>query len=463
MSWDVVVVGAGPNGLTAAALMARAGRRVLVLEAAATIGGGARTDEALGAGLLRDVCSVVHPTGYVSPAFADLGLTDRGLEWLVPEYSFVHGFGPDRALGLAVDERVRAAELGRAAAPWQRMIGWVADAPGLVDDVFALPAPPRRPVATARFGALAGLPAATLVRGLRTGEARTAFAGAAAHAPRPLTAPASSAAGLLLAGLAGRGWPVARGGSQTISDALASIVLENGGRIETDCTVTEFADLPGGAQLFFDTSPRAFAKILGDRLPDRYRRRLERFRYASGTCKVDFVLREPIPWRDPRFARTATFHLAEDVGQIARAEADAAAGRLPARPWILGGEPTRIDPSRGGHLAWAYCHVPAGSDVDVADRIVAEIERCAPGFREVIAGQMVTTARQQERYNANNVGGDVGAGATSLRQLIARPVLRTTPQAVLPGVYLCSAATAPGGGVHGMSGYRAARHALSVS
>lgn len=466
MDYDDVVVGAGPNGLTAAAVLARAGHRVLVCEAAETIGGGARTDEAFGAGIRRDACSAVHPTGFVSPAFERLALADHGLHWLVPDLSVVHGFGPGHAIGLARDRERRAAGLGRDARRWEAAVGWAGESPGLVDDVLGLPAPPRHPLALGRFGAAAALPVSAFTRGaFRDDATRALFAGIAAHGARPLSSAGSTAAGLLLATLAGSGWPVARGGSQAISDALASVVTAAGGTIETGRRITGLAELPRADRLFFDTSPRAFAAIMGERLPARYRRALGRFRYGPGTCKVDFLLREPIPWRDERFSRTATFHLAADVGQIAESERAVAAGRIPSVPWVLGGEPTRIDPTRapaGTHLAWAYCHVPAGSDADCSDAIVEQIERCAPGFRDVVSGTIVTTAAGLERYNANNVGGDIGCGATSLRQLLARPVVRPTPQATpVPGVYLCSAATAPGGGVHGMSGYRAARHALA--
>ncbi len=465
MRYDDVVIGAGPNGLTAAAVLARAGRRVLVLEAAPTVGGGARTDEAFGTGIRRDLCSAVHPTGYVSPAFAALGLTARGVDWLVPEFSVVHGFGPGRTLALPRDEGRRAAELGRDARAWAAVIGWAAEHSGVLDDVFAVPAAPRHPLAAARFAAAAGLSTAALGRLIfRDARTRALFAGIAAHGSRPLAAPASAAPGLLLAALTGRAWPVARGGSQAISDALAADVLAHGGTVETDCPVSDLAQLPAGAQLFFDTSPRALVQILGDRLPGGYRRRLARFGYGPGTCKVDFLLSEPIPWRDNRFGATATFHLADDLAQIAETEGAVAAGRLPTRPWVLGGEPTRIDPSRapvGRHLAWAYCHVPAGSEADVSAAIIAQIERSAPGFRDVIEAMIVTTAAELERHNPNNVGGDIGCGATSFGQLVRRPVLSPTPQATpLAGVYLCSAATSPGGGVHGMSGYRAARHAL---
>ncbi|MFC0316071.1 phytoene desaturase family protein [Gordonia phosphorivorans] len=467
MDYDDAVVGAGPNGLTAAAVLARAGRRVLVVDAAPTIGGGARTDSAFGAGTRRDVCSAVHPTGFVSPAFADLDLTAHGLRWLLPEYSLVHGYGPEHVLGLARDRGARDAELGREARAWERTVGWAGHAPGLVADVLNAPALPRRPVAAARFAAAAGLPTAALVRGaFRTPPVRTLFAAVAAHSARPLSAAGSAAPGLLLAALAGSGWPVARGGSQAITEALASVVRAHGGTIETDCPISGFEQLSRGARLFFDTSPRVLRAVMGERLPAWYRRRLDGFAYGPGTCKVDFLLSEPIPWRDARYAATATFHLARDVRQVVVTEAEVADGRIPVRPWVLGGEPTRIDPSRapaGAHLAWAYCHVPAGCTEDMSAAITAEIERCAPGFRDVIVGQIVTTAAEQERYNANNIGGDIGCGATSLTQLMRRPVVSAVPQATpVPGVYLCSAATAPGGGVHGMSGYRAALHALAA-
>ncbi|MBM7368761.1 phytoene desaturase family protein [Gordonia hydrophobica] len=461
---DVIVVGAGPNGLTAAAVMARAGRSVLVLEAADEIGGGARTDEAFGAGIRRDVCSAVHPTGYASPAFADLRLADR-IGWIVPEVSVSHAFSARDGLGVYVDPVRRADELGRDAARWGRTVDFPSDVAG---DVLRMPGVPRRPLPMARFGPAAVAPLDTFVRAaFRDERTRTAFAAIGAHAGRPTTSAASTAAGLLLGMLTGSGWPVAAGGSRAITDALAAIVIENGGRIETGCRVTEFGYLPSAERIFFDVSPRALAQIMGERLPQRYRQRLERFEYGGGVCKVDFLLREPIPWAGraaESAAATATFHLAADRRQIRATEAAVAAGRIPDRPWILGGEPTRIDPSRapdGTHLAWAYCHVPAGCPTDVSERIVAEIDRCAPGFRDVIAGRIVTTATDLEAHNPNYVGGDINCGAATLKQLLARPTPSLRPHATpVPGVYLCSSATAPGGGVHGMCGYRAARTAL---
>lgn len=457
--FDSVVVGAGPNGLTAGALLARSGRRVLVLEAADRPGGACRTDEAFGAGIRRDRCASVHPTGFVSPAFADLALVRHGVEWVVPELAVVHGFSAGDAL--AVPDL--PLELRR---DWLRLLGRAAVDRQVVLDVLRLPRPPDDLWGFLSFGARAGLPAGLLTRLLvRDARLATVFAGIAAHAARPPGAPGSAAAGLVLAGLAEQGWPVARGGSQAIVDALVSVLVSHGGEIATDCRITDFAELPDAAEVFFDVSPRALCGILGDRLPAGYRRALERFRYGPGTCKVDFLLTEPIPWRSRDYARTATFHLARDVADIAATERAVARGVHAREPWVLGGEPTHADPARapsGTHLAWAYCHVPNGSGRDVSEQIIDRIESCAPGFRDVIAGRIVTTAAQLEAGNATLVGGDIGCGSTTLRQLLARPVVSRTPQATpLPGIYLCSAATAPGGGVHGMSGYRAAQHALA--
>ncbi|ALG87087.1 FAD-dependent oxidoreductase [Gordonia phthalatica] len=444
--------------------MARAGRSVLVLEAADQIGGGTRTDEAFGAGIRRDLCAAVHPTGYSSQAFAELGLADR-VEWLVPEVSVAHVFDSDDGLGIHRGTDRIADDFGRDAAAWRRGVLFGADA---AHDVFGMPGIPAHPLSMAGFGPAALTPIDAFVRGaFRDERTRTAFAAIAAHAGRPTTSLGSTAAGLLLGMLIEPGWPIAAGGSQSVADALAAIVVERGGRIETDCHIARFAELPRADQIFFDVSPRALAQIMGERLPSRYARALDRYRYGGGVCKVDFLLHEPIPWADgvaDAATRTATFHIARDRAQIRGTEAAVDAGSVPDRPWILGGEPTRIDPSRapdGVHLAWSYCHVPSGCDVDMTEPIVAEIERCAPGFRDVIVERIVTTATGFEAHNPNYIGGDINCGASTLTQLLARPVPSLRPHATpVPGVYLCSSATAPGGGVHGMCGYRAARTAL---
>ncbi|WP_341268207.1 MULTISPECIES: phytoene desaturase family protein [Gordonia] len=465
--FDAVVVGSGPNGLTAAATLAVAGRRVLVLEAAETIGGGARTDEALGAGIRRDVCSAVHPTGFVSPAFADLDLTGHGLRWCMPDVSIAHVADGD-VIAVRREKHSLAEEFGVDATRWERLVTPSTQPAALADDILAMPAIPRRTLDMARFSPAALAPVDVLAKAFRTDRAAAAFAAIAAHGIRPLSTLGSSAAGLLLGMLTETGWPVAEGGSQAIVDALAAVVVGHGGRIETGVEVTERAQLPADADLFFDTSPAVVQRVIGDALPRRYARALRRFDYGPGVCKVDFLLSEPIPWahRPDVMAATATFHLADDLAHIRTTEADVAAGRVPRRPWVLGGEPTRVDPTRapaGTHLAWAYCHVPAGCDVDMSAAVIAAIERRAPGFSDIVDGAIVTTAADFAVHNSNYIAGDINCGAASLRQLLVRPILSQTPQFTgLPGVYLCSSATAPGGGVHGMSGRRAAVHALHV-
>ncbi len=470
--WDAVVVGSGPNGLTAAAMLARAGRSVLVLEAAETVGGGTRSTELFESGVVHDVCSAVHPLGRVSPAFAELDLASHGLRWATPDASLVHVFDEERALAVFRDPLATDHALGVDAKSWRRLVGVDADQLGmLVDEVLRPIGVPRHPLLMARFGFRALQSADRFTRAFDEEATRTLFAGVAAHAIVPLSTAASSAPGLmLLAPASVTGWPIAVGGSQSIADALVSCLLAAGGVIETGRRINCFDDLPPARQYYFDTSIRGLVAILGERIPPRVRRAYERWRYGPGVCKIDFLLSEPIPWRTPLPSRTATIHVAQDYAQIADAESAVARGQHPVRPWLLAGEPTRIDPSRAGdanrHVAWAYCHVPNGSSRDLGEEMIAELERCAPGFRDVIVASQVTTAEEIGEHDANFVGGDIGSGANSLRQLVARPRLsanpfRPNPYATgVPGAYLCSSATAPGGGVHGMSGYWAAKFGL---
>ncbi|MFT3901299.1 MAG: NAD(P)/FAD-dependent oxidoreductase [Gordonia sp. (in: high G+C Gram-positive bacteria)] len=475
--WDAVVVGSGPNGLTAATKLARAGRSVLVIEADDTVGGGMRSADIFGAGTVHDVCSAVHPLGRVSPAFAEFDLAAHGLRWVTPEVSLAHVFDAQRAVAVYRELAATTAGLGGDGRAWRRLVGVDSSTlPMLIDSVLRPLGIPRHPMVMARFG-LKALRSVDGFTGAFDDEGtRTLFAGVAAHAIRPLSAAASTGPGLLLLAPASvTGWPIAEGGSQAIADALVSCLREAGGQVQTGWRVRSFDELPVARQYYFDTSTSDAAAILGDRLPRRMRRRYERWRFGPGVCKVDFVLSEPIPWRSALPTRTATVHVAEGYRQIADVEAAVARGEHPERPWLLAGEPTRIDPSRAGgtgrHIAWAYCHVPNGSTRDMGAAMTAEIERCAPGFRDVIVESKVVTAAELGEHEPNFVGGDIGSGAASLWQVLARPrlsanLVNPNPYATgvpgVPGVYLCSSATAPGGGVHGMSGYRAAEFGLSA-
>ncbi|QKT08690.1 NAD(P)/FAD-dependent oxidoreductase [Gordonia sp. X0973] len=488
VAWDAVVVGSGPNGLTAAAMLARAGRRVLVVEAASTVGGGMRSAELFEPGVVHDLCSAVHPLGRVSPAFAELGLADHGLRWLTPEVSLTHVFDARSSVALHRDGAAGAEELGIDAAAWRRLVA--VDEKHLTTLISQVLRPlglPRHPWPMARFGARALRSVDRFTRAFDDHRTRTLFAGAAAHAMVEMSAAGSAGPGLLLlAPSSTTGWPIARGGSQAIADALVSCLREAGGEIETGRRITAFDELPPAHQYYFDTSVTSLLDVLGARLPSRVARAYRRWRYGPGVCKIDFLLSEPIPWRSESATRTATVHVAQDYRQIADAETAVAHGEHPRRPWLLCGEPTRLDPLRaegsaggettsagGGrahstrHVAWAYCHVPNGSSRDMGEAMIDELERCAPGFRDVVVASRVQTAAQLGEHDANFVGGDIGCGATSLRQILGRPrfspnPVRPNPYATgVPGVYLCSSATAPGGGVHGMSGYWAAKFGLA--
>ncbi|GAB19675.1 hypothetical protein GOEFS_093_00040 [Gordonia effusa NBRC 100432] len=461
---SAVVVGSGPNGLTAAVTLAKAGWSVLVIEGAEEIGGGLRSAELFESGTTHDVCAAVHPLGRLSPAWSDLH--EWGLRWITPEVSFAHVFDERQVLSVDRSWEQTLRNLGDDAARWRRVMGSLSrDPERLVTEILQPLRIPNHPSAWLSFGPRALCSTDLITRAFTDPRTRTLFAAVAAHGIRPTDSAASAAPGLLLTAAASTtGWPVARGGSRAIADALAKQLISLGGQIETGWQVSTFAELPAATAVLFDTSPTALASILADRLPARYRRRLAKYRYGPGVCKIDYLLSEPIPWRSDDLGRTATFHLAPSYEAISSVEADVAAGRHPTRPWLLGGEPTRIDPSRasvGRRVAWAYCHVPHGSDVDMGETMTAEIERCAPGFRDTVVASRVRTAADFSRYNPNLVGGDIGCGASDFRQLLGRPVASPNPYATpVEGVYLCSSATPPGGGAHGMSGYNAARAVL---
>jgi phytoene dehydrogenase-like protein len=465
---DAIVVGAGPNGLAAAITIAQAGRSVVVYEAAPTPGGGARSAELTLPGFSHDPCSAIHPTALASPFFRSLDLGRFGLEWLHSPAPLAHPLDGDRAVVLERSVVTTADALGDDGRAWRRTFGpLVRAADGLVPELLGpVVHLPRHPFALARFG-LPGLrSAASFARSTFGGdEARALFAGMAAHSMVPLEQPLTASFGLVF-GLFGHafGWPMARGGSQRITDALVAVLHELGGEIVTDHRVTSIDELPRAGAYVFDVTPRQLVAIAGDRLSTGYRRRLEDYRYGPGAFKVDWALGGPVPWRAEGPRRAATVHLGGTLEEIAAAESEVARGGHPDRPFVLFVQQTPFDPSRapaGSHTAWAYCHVPNGSTVDMTDRIEAQVERYAPGFRDLVLARSVSAPADLEAYDDNYVGGDINGGFQGWQQLIFRPVPRLDPYATgAKGIYLGSASTPPGGGVHGMSGHLAARSAL---
>ena len=467
--WDAVVVGAGPNGLTAAATLGRAGWRVLVVEAAPAIGGGTRSGELTRPGFLHDICSAVHPMALISPALSPLDLDAHGVKWVFPEVQMAHPLDGGRVALLLRSVGDTAALLGPDQAAYRALLEpLVESAEGVVNAVMSPLTPPRvgdLPV-LARFALAGAWPATRLARSrFRSDEARGLMAGLAAHSMLSLRSVATGGYGLFL-GLLGHtvGWPVASGGSQVIADALGAIIVESGGEIVVGQTVESLDELPPARATLLDVSPRQLIGIAGHRLPDRYRRALERYRYGAGVWKVDWALDGPVPWTADRARQAATVHVGGTLEEVAAAEGDVAAGRQPQRPFVLVGQPTIIDPSRapaGAHVAWAYCHVPNGSTFDMTQRIEDQIERFAPGFKERVLSRHAMSPAAVERHDANYIGGDIAVGSTNLRQLVTRPVVSRCPwRTPVPGLYLCSSATPPGPGVHGMCGWHAAQTAL---
>jgi phytoene dehydrogenase-like protein len=466
--FDAVVVGSGPNGLVAAVVMAGAGRRTLLVEAAEVIGGGLRTDEMTLPGFHHDICATVLPLALASTAFRALRLEDDGVRWAHPPVAVAHPLDDHDAVLVHRDLATTVAGLGTDGWRWRATVGATARAGNeLVDSVLApLDLPPRAPRALARYGAIGVWPATSMARAVFHGtRARAVFAGMAAHSFLDLHSPITAGYGLLLAALAHHvGWPVVAGGSQRLADALVTRFRQHGGEIATGTPVHSLADLPPAGTILLDVTPRQLVGIAGARLPSWYRRRLQRFRYGPGVFKLDWALDGPVPWRDTSVAAAATVHLGGTLEEITASEHDVAHDRHPDRPFVLLVQPCVADPTRApapAHTLWAYCHVPHGSDVDMTTAIEAQIERFAPGFRDRILARHAMGPAALEARNANRVGGDIAGGSADLRQFIARPVLSPRPwRTPLPGVYLCSASTPPGAGVHGMGGWQAARLAL---
>ncbi len=467
MTYDAVVVGAGPNGLAAGITLARAGKSVLVLEAKETIGGGTRSAELTLPGFVHDICSALHPLGVASPFLRDLPLAQYGLDWIFPRASLAHPLDDGTAVLVEGTVEETAANLGPDAAAYQRLMGpLTANWQGLVDDLLGPLRFPAHPFLMARFGLAALLPAATLARVAFRGErARAVFAGMASHAMIPLSRPGTAAFGMTLNLVAHAvGWPIARGGSQCIADALGAHLRSLGGEIVTGRPVRSMSDLPGARAILFNITPRQLVQIADEELPAGYRSALSRFRYGPGVFKVDYALDGPIPWRAEGCLRAGTVHLGGTLEEISAAEAAIWRGEHPERPFVLVAQQSLFDSTRapqGKHTLWAYCHVPHGSAVDMTARIEAQIERFAPGFQDHILARSTHTAVDMEAYNPNYIGGDINAGVQDLRQLFTRPVARLDPYTTpVQGLYLCSSSTPPGGGVHGMCGYYAARAAL---
>ena len=461
------VVGSGPNGLAAAIALAQAGRAVTVYEGAECVGGGCRSEELTLPGFVHDTCSTVHALALASPFLSSLPLSDHGLELVHPAAPLAHPLDDGSAVVLERSVEGTASRLGPDAGAYRRLFEpLVRDGEALMRELLGPLRPPRHPLAMARFGKSAIRSASGLARARFESErARALFAGCCAHSMLSLRAPASAAFGIVLALSAHRvGWPVAGGGSQRLADALASHLRSLGGRIETGRRVESVDQLPAGGATLLDVTPRQLLALASNRLPASYRRRLGRYRYGPGIFKLDWALHDPIPWRAAEVARAGTVHLGGTLEEIAASEAAATGGKHTARPFVLLVQPTLFDPSRapeGKHTAWAYCHVPNGSTRDMSDAIEAQVERFAPGFREAIIGRSAMGPAEIERRNPNYVGGDINGGVQDLRQLFTRPVARRMPYSTpVPGLFICSSATPPGGGVHGMCGYWAAQAAL---
>jgi phytoene dehydrogenase-like protein len=465
-SYDAVIVGAGPNGLTAAVVLGLAGLSVAVLEGNSRIGGGCRSEPLTLPGFTHDVCGAIHPMGLVSPAFRKLRLTDHGLRWVAAPAALAHPFDDGRVVLLSRDLSATAAALGRDGGKWVRLLRpFVERSEDFLSDILRPLRWPRHPFLMARFGRLALRSCERLAQIFDGGAARALLAGNAAHSFLPLDVAGSSSFGLVLAVVAhAADWPCAKGGSQQIVETLAARARSCGCEIHTDVPVRSLADIPSSRAVLLDVTPRQLEAIAADALSAAYRRRLRRYVYGPGAFKIDYALSDPIPWRSPACASAATVHIGGSYEEIAQSEADANANRICDQPFVLVAQQSHVDDSRapaGRHTGWAYCHVPNGTQVDMTDRIEGQIERFAPGFRDTILARHVMPPSALEAHNPNLVGGDIGGGANTLDQFLFRPFPRWDPYTTSNSrLFLCSSSTPPGGGVHGMCGYWAARTVL---
>jgi phytoene dehydrogenase-like protein len=466
--YDAIIVGGGPNGLAAGITLARRGCSVLLVEAKSTIGGGMRTHEITLPGFHHDICSAIHPLGVGSPFMRGLPLEKYGVEWVYPPAAAAHPFDDGSAITFerGIDET--ADQLGKDAPAYRRLFRpLVSHWEEVVEDLLGpLPLPPKHLISLARFGIPALLPAAGLARLVfRSTRAQAVFGGLAAHSIMPLEKPATAAFGLTLGMLTHAvGWPMVRGGSQILAEAMGAYFVDLGGKICNNYPVRNIAELPSSKAYLLNVTPRQMMNIAGDRLPAGYTRSLNRYRYGPGVFKIDYALSGPVAWKDPICSRAGTVHLGGSLEEIALSERGPGRGEHVSRPYVLFVQQTIFDPSRapsGKHTAWAYCHVPSGSTVDMTSSIENQIERFAPGFRDLVLARRTCNAVEMEAYNPNYVGGDINGGVQDLLQLYTRPVARFSPYTTpAREIFICSSSTPPGGGVHGMCGFHAAQAAL---
>jgi phytoene dehydrogenase-like protein len=470
VAYDAIVIGSGPNGLAAAITLARAGWSVQLLEAEDTIGGGMRSKELTLPGFVHDVCSTIHAFGTASPFFRSVPLAEHGVDWAYSPAELAHPLDHGNAAILLRSVEATAARLGDDSMAYRDLMNlFVAHSAELFEDALGPVRHPKKPLLMARFGLRAIQSACGLADRWFSGDsARALFAGLAAHSVMPLEATLTSAIGLML-GVAGHsaGWPVARGGSQKIADGLASYFRSLGGEVVTGRRVESVDELPKARAYLFDVAPRNLSRICCTRLPANYRRALDQYRHGPAAFKLDWALSGPIPWRSPECSLAATVHVGGTLEEVAASEAAMWNGQHSQKPFVLLAQASLFDPTRapaGKHTGWAYCHVPNGSTIDMTERIEAQVERFAPGFRDLILARHITTPSAFEQHNANYVGGDIIGGVTDWRQLFSRPTIRLDPYSTpAKDIFICSASTPPGAGVHGMCGYFAALSVLRRS
>lgn len=465
--YDAIVVGSGPNGLSAAVEIASAGCKVLVVEAKDTIGGGMRTLELTLPDFKHDVCSAIHPMGIASPMFSKLPLEDYGLEWIFPDAETAHPLDNGDAVIVERSVAKTAAQFGKDEATYKRIIQPLVDNyPKILNDILAPLKIPRYPISFAGFGAMGILPSTLYTKALfRDERTRAMLGGMIAHAIRPMDSLATTAVGLVLLILAhGVGWGYPKGGSQKIADALAAHLKTMRGEIITGQHVKSLDELPPARAIIFNTTPRQMLQIAGDALPSHYRKQLEKFRYGSGVFKIDYALSDPIPWANENVNRAATVHVVGSFDECVRAEHQSTHNQHPDQPYVLVAQQSLFDDTRapeGKHTGWAYCHVPNGSTKDMTEQIEAQISRFAPNFKDVILERHTMHAMDMQSYNPNYIGGDINGGVQDVRQLFTRPVPRLNPYTTPnPSLFIGSSSTPPGGGVHGMNGYHAAQAVL---